>query len=57
MLDRLLAPGAELVTVLTGADAPDGAGERLAARARAAGAEATVYAGGQPHYPLLLGAE
>ena len=57
LLDRLLAPGAELVTVLTGAGATTGLGDVLAARARAAGAEATVYDGGQPHYPLLLGAE
>ena len=57
LLDRLLAPGAELVTVLTGAGAAAGLGERLAERARAAGAEAHVYDGGQPHYPLLLGAE
>ncbi|MCU1693148.1 MAG: Dak phosphatase [Frankiales bacterium] len=57
LLARLLAPGAELVTVLVGAGAPPGAGERLAAQARAAGAEVTVYDGGQPHYPLLLGAE
>ncbi len=57
LLARLLAPGAELVTVLVGAAAPDGAGERLTVQAEQAGAEVAVYDGGQPHYPLLLGAE
>ncbi len=57
LLGRLLAGGAELVTVLVGEGAPDGVADRLAAQAAAAGAETTVYAGGQPHYPLLLGAE
>jgi dihydroxyacetone kinase-like predicted kinase len=47
----------ELLTILTGDDAPDA--EEL--RARLAGAhpevEVEVHEGGQPHYPLLLSAE
>ncbi len=57
LLDRLLEPGAELVTLLAGAAAPAALTERLAERARAAGAEAGVHDGGQPHAVLLLGAE
>jgi uncharacterized protein len=59
LLDRMLAGGGELVTVVTGEGAPDGAGERVAAHAEASHpeVEVVVYAGGQPHYPLLLGVE
>jgi hypothetical protein len=59
LVDRMLAGGGELVTVVTGADAPDGAGERLRTtveRTRPA-VEVVVYDGGQPSYPLLLGVE
>jgi hypothetical protein len=59
VLSRMLAGGGELVTIVTGADAPDGLGEALAARVHAAYplVEAEVHSGGQPHYPLLLGVE
>lgn len=59
LLDRMLAGGGELVTVLTGEQAEQGAGQRLAAYVAVhhPAAEVVVYAGGQPHYPLLLGVE
>jgi DAK2 domain fusion protein YloV len=59
LLCRLLAAGGELVTIVVGADAPASLGDALAERVAAAYplAEAEVHAGGQPHYPLLLGVE
>ncbi len=59
LVDRMLAGGGELVTVVTGADAPAGAGDRLRTTVehRHPAAEVVVYDGGQPHYPLLLGVE
>ncbi|MDQ1712727.1 MAG: fatty acid kinase [Frankiaceae bacterium] len=59
VLTRMLAAGGELVTIVVGADAPASLGEALADRVAAAYplAEAEVHAGGQPHYPLLLGVE
>jgi DAK2 domain fusion protein YloV len=59
LLERMLTGGGELVTLVTGADAPDGMADRLAeqaAKARPA-IEVVQYAGGQPHYPLLVGVE
>jgi len=54
---RLLAEPRALLTLLTGAEPPplDGLVERLAAAHP--GLEVEVHEGGQPHYPLLLGAE
>ena len=54
---RLLENGGEILTVLTGDEAPDG--DALANRiaARHPGIEVEVHEGGQPHYPLLLSAE
>jgi dihydroxyacetone kinase-like predicted kinase len=59
LVERMLSGGGELVTVVTGTDAVDGLGERLAAYVEKAHppVEVVVYAGGQPHYPLLLGVE
>ena len=59
LLDRLLAGGGELVTLVTGADAPAGLAETLEAHLREHWrfVEAQVYEGGQPHYPLLIGVE
>ena len=59
LVDRMLAGGGELVTVVTGADAPAGAGDRLRTTVEHAhpAVEVVVYDGGQPHYPLLLGVE
>jgi DAK2 domain fusion protein YloV len=59
LLDRLLSGGGELVTLMTGEDAPgDLAGqlrEHLAQRWPFV--EVQVIAGGQPRYPLVLGVE
>ncbi len=59
MLARLLHSGGELVTVVTGADAPPGAGDRLVARLQGdhIALEVVVIDGGQAHYPLLFGVE
>ncbi|MQA25761.1 MAG: DAK2 domain-containing protein [Micromonosporaceae bacterium] len=59
LLDRMLAAGGELATLVVGADAPDGLAEALQAhlRERWQFVEAQVYEGGQPHYPLLIGVE
>lgn len=59
LVERMLDGGGELVTVVTGEQAPDGAGRRLVehvGRSRHA-VEVVAYEGGQPHYPLLLGVE
>src|SRR5262249_29588555 len=54
---RLLAEPRALLTLLTGAEPPplDGLVERLTTAHP--GLEVEVHEGGQPHYPLLLGAE
>ena len=59
LVDRMLAGGGELVTVVTGADAPPGAGDRLRTTVEHGhpAVEVVVYDGGQPHFPLLLGVE
>ncbi len=59
VLEKLLADGGELVTVVLGADAPAALGDLLAARldARADPVELVVVDGGQPRYPVLLGVE
>jgi len=59
LIDRMLAGGGELVTVVSGGDAPDGLGERLSSHVGRShpAAEAVAYDGGQPHYPVLLGVE
>ena len=59
LLHRMLLGGGELVTVVTGEQASAALADRLAeqvARAHPT-AEVVTYAGGQPHYPLLLGVE
>ncbi len=59
LLHRMLLGGGELVTVVTGEQAGVDLATRLAeqvARAHPA-AEVVTFAGGQPHYPLLLGVE
>jgi uncharacterized protein len=57
VVDRLLAEPRGVLTLLTGADEPDLATllERLGAEHPEV--ELDVPQGGQPHYPLLLGAE
>ena len=59
MLERLLGSGGELLTVVTGSDAPAGLGGALAAaaRTRRRDVEVSLIHGGQPTYPLLLGVE
>jgi DAK2 domain fusion protein YloV len=59
LIDRLLTASGELVTLVVGTDAEEGLGalvERHVAATHPA-VEVTVYYGGQPHYPLLLGVE
>jgi len=59
LLDRLLSGGGELLTLIAGADCPDGVPDRLAEHTAVAWpfVEVQVYRGGQPHYPLLVGVE
>ena len=59
LLDRLLAAGGELVTLLTGAQAPADLADLLTAHVNRQWpfAEVATYRGGQPHYPLVVGVE
>lgn len=59
LIDRLLGVGAELMTFVVGREAPAGVGEVLARHVteRAPLTDVTVYAGGQPRYPLIIGVE
>jgi dihydroxyacetone kinase-like predicted kinase len=59
LLTRMLAGGGELVTVVTGVDAPAGVSDRLVewVESRHPAVEVVAYEGGQPHYPLLLSVE
>ncbi|HEV7203191.1 MAG TPA: DAK2 domain-containing protein [Jatrophihabitans sp.] len=59
LVDRLLAVGAELMTVLVGADAPPRIGELVEAhvRGRAPLTDVSVYQGGQPDHPVIIGVE
>jgi DAK2 domain fusion protein YloV len=59
LVDRLLGVGAELMTVLVGADAPARAGELIEAhvRERAPLTDVTIYDGGQSEYPVIIGVE
>jgi len=59
LLDRLLAGGGELVTLVTGAQAPPELADALVSHLgeRWQFVEVQTYHGGQPHYPLLIGVE
>lgn len=59
LLDRLLAFGGELVTLLMGAAAPDGLGDELAAHIARhfPGVEVIVYSGGQQGDSVQIGVE
>ena len=59
VIDRLLGVGAELMTVLVGADAHPGLGEvvRRHVRDRTPLTEVTVYDAGQTGRPLIIGVE
>lgn len=57
VLEDITGTGVELVTVVVGEDAPDGIVGRLTAWVESQRIEVEVIDGGQPHYPLLFGAE
>lgn len=59
LLDRMLGGGGELVSLITGADAPAGLDEALHDHLSQAWpfVEVQVHHGGQPAYPLLVGVE
>ena len=59
LLRRMLDAGGELVTLVTGADAAEGAADRLTEWVEKGhpAVEVVAYDGRQPHYPLLLGVE
>ena len=59
LLDRLLIGGGELVTLVTGADAPLGLVEHLGEYLEATrpAVDVSSYDGGQPLHPLLIGVE
>ncbi|MGN9808428.1 DAK2 domain-containing protein [Micromonospora sp. BQ11] len=59
VVDRMLGGGGEMVTLLAGADAPDGLTEAVRDHVTRCWpfVEVHTYSGGQPHYPLLVGVE
>jgi hypothetical protein len=59
VVQRLLSPGGDLLTLVVGADVPDHLPEQLADRIRArwSDVDVEVVAGGQTRYRLLLGLE
>ena len=59
VLQAVTGGTAELVTLVVGDEAPDGIADRLqqSLRGEHRGVEIEVVEGGQPHYPLLVGAE
>jgi hypothetical protein len=57
VLERLLAGEPDVLTVLVGDGAPDVEALLAEARERRPQLEVDVHEGGQPHYPLLFGAE
>ncbi|MEV6011212.1 DAK2 domain-containing protein [Streptomyces sp. NPDC051976] len=59
VLDRMLAAGGELVTLVLGAGAPPDLADRIQAHVRDAhlAVDTVVYEGGQPSCPLLIGVE
>ncbi|MFI1963628.1 DAK2 domain-containing protein [Streptomyces pathocidini] len=59
VLDRMLAAGGEMVTLVLGSGIPDDLAERLQAHVREAhlAVDTVVYQGGQPSVPLLIGVE
>lgn len=60
LVDRLISAGGELITVLAGSD-PDAAvaaeSVQSHVRRRYPLVDITGFAGGQPHFPLLIGVE
>ncbi|MFC1420410.1 DAK2 domain-containing protein [Streptacidiphilus cavernicola] len=59
VLDRMLAAGGEMVTLILGEGVPDEVADRLIAHVRRAHpvVDTLVYRGGQPLLPLLIGVE
>jgi DAK2 domain fusion protein YloV len=59
VVDRLLSPGVEMLTLVTGAEAGDGLAERLTEHVRdqRVDVDVVVYDGGQEHYPLFVAVE
>ncbi|MEU1802157.1 DAK2 domain-containing protein [Streptomyces sp. NPDC019937] len=59
VLDRMLAAGGEMVTLVLGADLPDEIAERLERHVREGhfAVDTVVYRGGQPSAPLIIGVE
>jgi DAK2 domain fusion protein YloV len=59
LLDRMLAAGGELVTLLTGQDAPEDLAGALTTHLATAWpfTQVQVHEGGQPHYPVVVGVE
>ena len=59
VVDRMLASGGELVTLVAGADAGPGLTDAVVAHLHRTRPEVdtVVYTGGQPRYPLLVGVE
>ena len=59
VLHRLLDAGGELVTLVVGEDGDSRLVEAVTTDLQRAypGAEVEIVAGGQPHYPLLIGVE
>ncbi len=59
IIDRLLAVGGELITILVGREAEPDAGEQLRRHITSVAphVEVGVFDGGQPHFPLLIGVE
>ncbi|NUW34883.1 DAK2 domain-containing protein [Nonomuraea sp. SMC257] len=59
VVDRMVAGGGEMVTLVTGADAPGKLAEEVGGRLRATrpDVDLVVYAGEQGGYPLLIGVE
>ncbi|MEZ0090687.1 DAK2 domain-containing protein [Streptacidiphilus sp. EB129] len=59
VLDRMLAAGGEMVTLILGEGVPDALADQLVAHVRRAHpvVDTLVYRGGQPMSPLLIGVE
>jgi dihydroxyacetone kinase-like predicted kinase len=59
IIDRLVASGGELVTLVTGADATADLAATLRRRVgrEHPGIDVVVYEGGQPLWPLIVGVE
>jgi dihydroxyacetone kinase-like predicted kinase len=61
LVDRMLSAGGEIVTLMWGSDPFDGReladGVREHLHSARRDVEVTIYNGGQPHYPLLIGVE